>query len=546
MLSIRLLGRNRQERQEAIVRIIIRSLVMLTHWARNEQPKIKKHGKGRPQKVINNFGEPSTRTDNSFQEAVRALGWIICAGIRAESSSIGKGETEMNTLRMVSQYGITHMVMRKKTEGDGLHLAQCHERTCGAMSWVPKDVSILVAGAGTRDHISQIFLDIATIVLRALGVRTLDDLHKVDKWLRNKESLAKKIVEILNELKIAFVGDLLHSRVTHDWIHLGEIFTIKFLFIGPRPLWPEKWCVEGISSGFSEELSSAHGCDIIYTIRLQIERLKEMMSEHEARTMVLQYQITSDFMAKFRGELMDALPLDAHSPMIHPDVINHPRNIMFMQSYMGVPTRMAMLVECDEGRQGTFPLLRVPSFRMRSEFILKAQSHDEHMAEMKRKYRGREMFAGQVSEGVVIDRLRPGTVDTIHRLNDALGVYRGEHGPILLGKDFISASMGRKEVLFMHGVDLPPSIATIYGLVAPEVRISMMTSSHGYRRLELPLPEAVEGVFPCLNTDCVTNHCPEARTFHFVSGTKGAVGLNCAYCERPFSMDAILQALNKR
>ncbi len=555
LLSINLFGPEREQARSQVIELILEALHMLPYYLKDETPPPTEAMKaGMRRKLIAIFQEISTRTRVSTEEAARMIGFEVGSQITASESSLGKGETLTQTLRMLNQYRATVAVIRSIIEGHGLHLANQLEKTASAETWVRPGFSIIVGGAGTCDHPSQVALDCTTIVLRKLGVRR-DDQYGIleeifarpggDDWLRIM------IAEILDNLHIAFVGDLLHSRVVHDWLHLAHWFTTKLLLIAPSAFQVERWSWTGTNSSLSENLSDALAADITYTIRLQRERLEKTMPAHLAKEILKSLQIGGAFIKQYNGEIMDALPLDATSPMILPEFWTHPKVIMLMQSAVGIPTRMAILRITDAGRSEKKPLLNIPGLTIGPEHTLKQCSLDEHWQEMRRKYEDRDLFAGQVRNGVVIDRLDVGTVGLIEEINQRAGVYDLSQGPILPGRNFPSTTMGVKEVLYLHGVKLPLEVAAIYGIVAPHVRLSMMSeeaeaaSGAGYQRLELPLPKVVADIFPCPNDACITNCDPEAKSFFQVMGNKGAVGLNCVYCQKQFSAASVIAGLRR-
>ena len=550
LLSIGLLGEPKVARREVIA-LILAALRMTPYYMLRQACPVESTNGLRP-KLVSVFLEPSTRTQGSTEEAARFLGLDIGTAINASDSSLGKGESFMNTLRMVNQQGADVVVLRTREEGVGLHLAQCLAKTASPESWVRPNISLVVGGAGTRDHPSQVLLDLTTIVLRHLGIRCLDggDCQKLKEALKDPQ-LEQRVTDILNSLSIAFVGALLESRVVHDWLHLGRYFNIKFILVAPPMFQIESWCLTGLNVVQTDQLEAAKQAAIVYTIRTQIERLPKTMPPHEAEALIRSIIITPSFLPGFNGEFMDALPFDSRRPMIDPALWTHPKMIAFMMSGVGIPARMAIIQRCLAGRGETFPLLEPPPMPFSSAWVLKQQSLAAHWLEMSHKYvgQGKHLVVHKEMNGTVVDRLPPGTVDYIHRINQAIGLYKNPHAETLRCEDFDSRHMGKKDVLFLHGLQVPYKIAAIYGLIAPQVRLSCMDASvekqggKGYRRLEVPLPGAVAKIFRCLNPGCVTNTPTEAETFFWVHGKKGQpTGLECAFCQRHFSAPDVVAA----
>ena len=271
--------------REQVIDIIIEGMRMLPYYWSNELPPLTKsmqrqRGKKkmlRPQ-VACWFEEPSTRTRGSFEAAARRAGFRVAHGITPTESSLAKDEPPGLTLRNLIQQGTDVVVLRSKTEGLGLHLAQILEQTLTELSWVKKDVSIIVGGAGTRDHPSQVILDLVTIVVEKLGVRSPSQIGIIVKLFQRAKDLPRLrhcIADILDHLKISFVGDLLHSRVTHDWLHIGTMFSVSFNLVAPSVFQIESFCLThpDLRCQSNDRLESVFASDIVYTIRTQKERL---------------------------------------------------------------------------------------------------------------------------------------------------------------------------------------------------------------------------------------------------------------------------------
>jgi aspartate carbamoyltransferase regulatory subunit len=327
------------------------------------------------------------------------------------------------------------------------------------------------------------------------------------------------------------------------------------LFVSPKVFQIESWCFSGLltAPSVSENLYDALDYDYVSMIRTQMERLADVMPEHNAREIVLGLQVDEKFLNQFGGEVMHALPEDSSMPMIAPRLWTHPKNIMLMEAAVGIPTRMAILRLTDAGRFEAFPVLRVPPTILRPENILKEETLDEHWARKCSEYQNQEMFLSRVMNGTVIDRLSPGTASVINKINRLFGLREGGSGPVIRAEGLPSHFMegGTKELMSMRDCWPPDELCALYGIVSPNVRISMMRQSdetdgrRGYRRVEYPLPKAVRGIFRCLNKNCITN-CdiePEATTFFSVVGKKGEMpGLRCAFCQNHYSAIELVEA----
>lgn len=542
-ISIRFLSR------DEVIQIVIESLRMIPYYCTNQPAPLTlaMSTQTKSPKLSPVFMEKSTRTRLSFEEAGVLGNFRIGSIITPAESSLGKGESITNTIRMIIQQQSDLVILRSEIEGVGLHLAQRLQQTAGPDSWVRKDVPIIVGGAGTRDHPSQVLLDVVTIVARAIGIKRNDDYPIIKQIFSQSEAeneLKERISKILDQLTIAFVGDLIHSRVTHDWVHLGKLFSIKFIFIAPKVFQIEDWLRSRIHPGpaISSNLDDALGADITYTIRGQIERLKKIVSEHEARRISRSLQVDDDFIERYDGVIMDAQPIDAESPMIQSHLFNHPQVIMYQQSAMGIPTRMAILRLCYEGRFEDTPLLKVPSVKPK---VLLTESIKAHWRRMKKKQRNQQRSVNPIYNGMVLDRINKGIIQLVDLVLARGGVYKKGRGPIIPARECPSPTMGEKEIFFLENRFVPYWLLAAIKILAPLMHVVKLQKGT-YWKLNFPVAKAVPQVFVCPNSDCVTNHDPEAETFFYVSSTDKQIFLECAYCEHQFSRQEIIDHLPQK
>ncbi len=244
------------------------------------------------------FYEGSTRTRVSFELAARALGaTVVDFGIAG--SSVGKGESLVDTLRTLERTGVTTIVLRHASEG-APHLAA---RATG--------MHVVNAGDGTHAHPTQALLDALTL----------------------REALGG-----LDGRMVAIVGDILHSRVARSNIHALGTLGARVRVAGP-PAWVagfETWPGAEVATTLDEAL---RGADAVMTLRVQLERGAVGLGEY-----------TSDWrLDESRMEL--AAP---GAPVLHPgptnegveitaDLANGPRSLIGRQVENGVPVRMAVL-----------------------------------------------------------------------------------------------------------------------------------------------------------------------------------------------------------
>lgn len=181
--------------------------------------------------IVNLFYEPSTRTRTSFELAGKYLGADVVS-INSGTSSIVKGESLRDTLRTIEAMGVDAIVMRHKAEGAADFAAK-----------IVRSV-IINAGDGSHAHPSQALLDLFTIE-------------------QYKGRLAG--------LKVAIVGDILHSRVARSDIYAMTKMGMEVHIAGPKTLLPRFFEFDGVT--IHEEINNAIvNADVINVLRIQLER----------------------------------------------------------------------------------------------------------------------------------------------------------------------------------------------------------------------------------------------------------------------------------
>ena len=181
--------------------------------------------------IVNLFYEPSTRTRTSFELAGKYLGADVVS-INSGTSSIVKGESLRDTLRVIEAMGVDAVVMRHKAEGAADFAARAIKSV------------IINAGDGAHAHPSQALLDLFTI-----------EQHKGR----------------LAGLKVAIVGDILHSRVARSDIYAMTKMGMEVHLAGPKTLLPRFFEFEGVT--IHEEIDAAiTNSDVINVLRIQLER----------------------------------------------------------------------------------------------------------------------------------------------------------------------------------------------------------------------------------------------------------------------------------
>lgn len=254
--------------------------------------------------MANLFYEPSTRTRISFEMAAKNLG-IRVVNIDIAHSSVTKGEMIEDMLQNLYAMGIQIFVLRHSQNG----LPQALVEACAA------DVHLLNAGDGTHEHPSQALLDLLTIVQ-----------HKPD----------------LSRLKIAIVGDILHSRVSNSLQALFGIVGVGELILVAPEIWHPKTkpAHVKITTSLQEGLRDA---DVVITLRVQKERLQasETLNLHNYHAA---YAITQTSLAWAKPDAMVMHPGPINRGVeIDNDVADGKQSYILAQVKNGVFMRMAML-----------------------------------------------------------------------------------------------------------------------------------------------------------------------------------------------------------
>ncbi len=254
------------------------------------------------------FYEPSTRTRFSFETAMHRLGGrVISTENAAEFSSVAKGETLEDTVRIMNGY-VDVIVLRHSEVGAAQRAA--------AVSRVP----VINAGDGIGQHPTQALLDLYTI---------------------------RKEIGAIDGLRIAMVGDLAQGRTVRSLAYLLSKFKdIKMYFVAPPGLKMKDdilthlrernvWYTEG--TDLDKVLPEV---SVVYQTRIQKERFGDHLEEYETHRGVYIINRESLRLLKPNAIVMHPLPrLDEIAPEVDAD----PRAAYFRQAQNGLYVRMALL-----------------------------------------------------------------------------------------------------------------------------------------------------------------------------------------------------------
>jgi aspartate carbamoyltransferase catalytic subunit len=251
------------------------------------------------------FYEPSTRTRLSFETAMNRLGGGVIGFAGPEATSVVKGETLADTIRMVSGYADA-VVLRHPREGAA--------KLATEFSGVP----IINAGDGAGQHPTQTLLDLFTIRtergrLEGLTISLVGDL----RYGRTAHSLAIALAKLGNTINL----------VSPEGLEMpGEV--VGYL---------EDAGMFGTACHLPEEVIA--GTDILYVTRIQKERFPDPV-EYEKVAGV--YRVDPDLISRGPEDLIIMHPLPRVNE-ISPEVDTLQQAKYFKQAFNGVPVRMALL-----------------------------------------------------------------------------------------------------------------------------------------------------------------------------------------------------------
>ncbi len=251
------------------------------------------------------FFEPSTRTRLSFETAVNRLGAKVIGFSDASNTSVSKGETLKDTIKMVSNY-VDMIIMRHPLEGSSRYASE--------ISSVP----VVNAGDGANQHPSQTLLDLYSI-MQTQGR--------------------------LDGLTIDMVGDLKYGRTTHSLLQAMSLFNPEFVFTAPEELkMPGEYkdFLKDRGIKYSETTSLEEYldvCDILYMTRVQQERFTDPMEYEKVKGV---YRLHASMLSGVKENMKILHPLPRVSE-IDQDVDDTPHAYYFKQAENGLYVRMAII-----------------------------------------------------------------------------------------------------------------------------------------------------------------------------------------------------------
>ena len=256
--------------------------------------------------IVNPFFEASTRTRTTFELAAKRLSADVL-NINITQSSAIKGETLLDTLRNIEAMHVDMFIVRHSDSGAAHFIA----------SKVAPNTSVINAGDGRHSHPTQAMLDMFTI-----------------RRIKGPD---------FGRLRVAIVGDVLHSRVARSQIHaLNLLNTGEVRIVAPKTLIPT--FAESLGTRVFHDLRTGiQDADVIIMLRLQHERMQGALlpSEHEYYEL---YGLTEKKLANASPDaiVMHPGPINRGVEM-DSEVADGSRSVILQQVTHGIAVRMAIM-----------------------------------------------------------------------------------------------------------------------------------------------------------------------------------------------------------
>ncbi|HRN48862.1 MAG TPA: aspartate carbamoyltransferase catalytic subunit [Niabella sp.] len=267
------------------------------------QRPVKKVPSLRDVTIVNLFFENSTRTRISFELAEKRLS-ADTINFTASGSSVSKGETLLDTVNNILSMKVDMVVMRHSASGAPHFLAQ----------HIP--AAIVNAGDGVNEHPTQGLLDAFSI---------------------------KEKMGALKDVKVAIIGDIMHSRVAMSNIYLLKKMGAKVTVCGPPTLIP-KYLKEAFGVNVSYNLTETlNWCDVANVLRIQLERQNQVLFS-SLREYNLSYGISRRLLERLNKDIVIMHPGPINRGVeLDSDVADSGQSIILQQVENGVAVRMAVL-----------------------------------------------------------------------------------------------------------------------------------------------------------------------------------------------------------
>jgi aspartate carbamoyltransferase catalytic subunit len=267
--------------------------------------EIKKVPLLRGKTVVNLFFEPSTRTRTTFEIAAKRLSADVI-NLAVSMSSTSKGETLLDTIYNLEAMRTDLFVVRHAYAGAAWLIAK----------HLPPHVRLINAGDGRHAHPTQGLLDAFTI---------------------------RQYKQRFDGLKVAIVGDILHSRVARSLIHALNILGVaEVRVVAPQTLLPV--AVETLNvRPYHSMYDGLEDTDVVVMLRLQRERMEGALIPSEQEYFRV-YGLTEDKLAVAKDDVIVMHPGPMNRGLeIDSAVADGPRSVILPQVTNGIAVRMAVM-----------------------------------------------------------------------------------------------------------------------------------------------------------------------------------------------------------
>ncbi|MFA7617880.1 MAG: aspartate carbamoyltransferase catalytic subunit [Thiohalomonadaceae bacterium] len=269
------------------------------------EQQVKKVPLLRGKTIVNLFFENSTRTRTTFELAAKRLSADVL-NMNIATSATSKGESLLDMLRNLEAMHCDMFVVRHADSG-AAHFIARH---------VAPHISVINAGDGRHAHPTQAMLDMFTI-------------------RRRKGAF--------HNLKVAIVGDVLHSRVARSQIHaLSVLGSPEIRVIGPRTLVPRDMTNLGVHV-YHDMAAGLEGVDVVIMLRLQRERMQGAYLPTEGEYFDL-FGLTPEKLAHAKPDAIVMHPGPINRGVeIASEVADGPQSVILEQVTNGIAVRMAVM-----------------------------------------------------------------------------------------------------------------------------------------------------------------------------------------------------------
>jgi aspartate carbamoyltransferase catalytic subunit len=264
--------------------------------------QIKKVPTLRGRTVINLFFEPSTRTRTSFEIAGKRLSADVI-NITGSTSSAVKGENLIDSARNLEAMNPDILVVRHASSGAAALLTEFVKSP------------VINAGDGAHEHPTQALLDLLTI---------------------------RERIGSLEGLKVAIVGDIMHSRVARSNIFAMQTMGMKVTVVGPPTMMPVEMSRLGVDVAYDLE-KSIRDVDVIMVLRIQSERQNKynLASLREYSNL---FCLTTEILKKAKDDVLIIHPGPVNRGIeLALDVMEGSHSLILNQVTNGVAVRMALM-----------------------------------------------------------------------------------------------------------------------------------------------------------------------------------------------------------